>query len=193
MGALGAALDASCLDLLDARHRYGLVLGLLRVGLGGLVVLGPGRERLADAMACWHSAVTFCVGDGKAQRPQSLDHPAVDPYLLAVASWYLSGALGRADVGACLRHRSHARRVYPSDSVRLCRRQFDAVRLAGVDPETGRVVLANFARGSARAQQSFSDHGLRNRVRWHAVPAGAGSCVGREDFSWRSILQSDVR
>jgi cytochrome c biogenesis factor len=32
---------------LTARHRAGLVVGLLRTGLGRLLVLGSGRERLA--------------------------------------------------------------------------------------------------------------------------------------------------
>ena len=48
LGALGAAVDAGRLDLPDARHRHGLLLGLLRARLGRLVVLGPGRERLAS-------------------------------------------------------------------------------------------------------------------------------------------------
>ncbi len=42
---------------LTARHRDGLVLGLLRTRLGRLVVLGPGRERFADAVAGRHRAV----------------------------------------------------------------------------------------------------------------------------------------
>src|SRR5204862_8165894 len=50
MGALGAAVDAGRLDVPDAGHRDGLVLGLLRARLGWLVVLGPGGERVADAM-----------------------------------------------------------------------------------------------------------------------------------------------
>ena len=47
LGALGAAVDPRRLDLPDARHRDGLLLGLLRARLGRLVVLGSGRERLA--------------------------------------------------------------------------------------------------------------------------------------------------
>ena len=76
LGALGAAVDAGGLDLPHARHRDGFVLGLLRARLGRLVVLGSGRERLADAVARRHRAVAFRGGDGKAQRAQGLDHPA---------------------------------------------------------------------------------------------------------------------
>ena len=56
LGALGAAVDAAGLDVPHARHRDGLVLGLLHARLGRLVVLGPGRERLADAVARRHRA-----------------------------------------------------------------------------------------------------------------------------------------
>src|SRR6201999_1867349 len=59
LGALGAALDTAGVDIPDAWHRDGFVLGLLRTWLGRLVVLGSGRERLADAVACWHCIVAF--------------------------------------------------------------------------------------------------------------------------------------
>ena len=74
LGALGAAMDAGGVDIPDARHRDGLVLGLLRTRLGRLVVLGSGRECLADAMARRHRAAAFGGGDGKAQRAEGLDH-----------------------------------------------------------------------------------------------------------------------
>ncbi len=37
----------------------GLLVGLLRAGLGRLVVLGPGRKRLADALAGGDRAAAF--------------------------------------------------------------------------------------------------------------------------------------
>ena len=46
-----AAVGARRLDLPDARHHRRQLLGLLRAWLGRLVVLGPGRECLADAVA----------------------------------------------------------------------------------------------------------------------------------------------
>ncbi len=54
-----AALDARRLGLPHARHRDGLVLGLLRARLGRLVVLGSGRERLAHAVARRHRAAAL--------------------------------------------------------------------------------------------------------------------------------------
>ena len=110
VGAVGAALDLAGVDIPHARHRDGLVLGLLRTWLGRLVVLGSGRKCVADALARRHRAVAFGGRDGKAQRAEGLDHPAFDPDVLAVAARHFPGAFGRADVGACVRERSDARR-----------------------------------------------------------------------------------
>ena len=46
-------------DLPDLRHRAGQLVGLLRTGLGRLVVLGSGRERLVHAVAGRHGADPF--------------------------------------------------------------------------------------------------------------------------------------
>ncbi len=51
LGALRAAVRARRLEPADARHRGRLLLGLLHAGLGRVLVLGPGRERLPDALA----------------------------------------------------------------------------------------------------------------------------------------------
>ena len=67
LGALGAALDAGRLDVPDARHRHGLLVGLLRAGLGRLVVLGPGRERLLHALARRHRAAALGPRHGEAR------------------------------------------------------------------------------------------------------------------------------
>ena len=104
-----------------------LVLGLLHARLGRFLVLGSGRKRFADAVARRHGAAAFRRGDGKAQRAQSLDHPARDPHLLAVADRHLPGALGRAHLGALLRQRSAARRFHPGHSGAVYRRRSDAL------------------------------------------------------------------
>ena len=85
---------------LTTRHRDGLLLGLLLTRLGRVVVLGSGGECLADAMARGHRAAAFRGRDGEAQRAQGLDHPAVDPDLLAVAcsapSWFARASSPRS-------------------------------------------------------------------------------------------------
>ena len=131
--------------------------------------------------------------DGKAQRAQGLDHPAVDPGILAVAAWHLPGALGRADLGACVRDRPDARRFHPADPVPLHRRQSFALRLAGVDAEAGRSVRADLARRRAGAQQSVPHDGLRDRLRRNAVSAGARSDHRRKDLGGRAVFQSHLR
>ena len=52
----------------DARHHRRQLLGLLRARLGRLVVLGPGRERLADAVARGDRAAPFGQRAGRARR-----------------------------------------------------------------------------------------------------------------------------
>ena len=66
-------------------------------------------------------------------------------------------------------------------------------RLARLGAEAGRPVRADLARRRAGAQQSVPHHRLRDRVRRHAVSAGAGSADRRQDFGRRAVLQSDLR
>jgi cytochrome c-type biogenesis protein CcmF len=91
----------------------GLVVGLLRTRLGRLVVLGPGGERFVHALAGRHGAGALAGGDRKARQLQELDGAAGDLGLLAVAARHLPRAFGRADLGACLCHRSDARHIHP--------------------------------------------------------------------------------
>ena len=69
----------------DRRHRAGQLVGLLRTGLGRLVVLGSGRERVVHAVAGRHRADPFARGDGKARHVQELDRAAGDHRVFAVA------------------------------------------------------------------------------------------------------------
>ena len=163
-----------------ARHRDGIVLGRSRTRLGRLVVLGSGRERLADAVACRHRAAALGGRDGKAQRAEGLDHPAVDPDLLGVAARHLPGALGRSDLGACVRDRPGARRVHPRAIAvhRACVRRADLVFRA--------VGFFRVAGGAAFAFRQAADLQNRRRVgqsrrldaAWVLVLAMFGAAVG---------------
>ena len=72
MGALGTAVDDGGLDLSDHRHMPRQLVGLLRAGLGRLVVLGPGGERLLHAVAGRHRADSFAGRDGETRPVQEL-------------------------------------------------------------------------------------------------------------------------
>ena len=63
LGALVASVDDGCLGVPDPGHCIGFVVGLLRTGLGGLVVLGPGGKRIFHALAGGHSAHPFAGRD----------------------------------------------------------------------------------------------------------------------------------
>ncbi len=73
LGALCAPLGAGRVGVSHHRHRHRFAVGLLRIGLGRVVVLGPGRERLADAVAARHRAVALGAGDGAAPIVRALD------------------------------------------------------------------------------------------------------------------------
>ena len=68
VGALVAAVDQCRLGVPDHRHRTGQLVGLLRTGLGRLVVLGSGRERLVHALAGRHRADPFAGGHREARQ-----------------------------------------------------------------------------------------------------------------------------
>ena len=59
------------LDIPHHRHRRRLVVGVRHARLGRLVVLGPGRERLVDAVACGNGALAFRHRHGEAQQHSS--------------------------------------------------------------------------------------------------------------------------
>ena len=66
VGAVDAALDEWRVGVFDLRHRAGKLVGVLRVGLGRMVVLGSGGKRFADAVARGDGADSFAGGDRKA-------------------------------------------------------------------------------------------------------------------------------
>ena len=76
LGARRAALHAGGLDRADARHHAGLLVGLLRARLGRLLVLGPGGERGADAVAGGDGAAPFRARHRAHRRLPQLDAAA---------------------------------------------------------------------------------------------------------------------
>ncbi len=130
LGALDAALDQCRLGVSDPGHHARQLVGLLRAGLGWLVVLGSGRECLADALAAGHGAGAFAGGDREARPVARLDPAARHLRLRAEPARHLPGALRGADLGACLCRRSHPRRLRARLSGRGHRRLAAALRAA---------------------------------------------------------------
>jgi hypothetical protein len=73
LGPLVAALDQHQLGFPDPRNRSGELVGILRVGLGWVVVLGSRGERLVHALAGRYRIASFPSGDREAGRLQELD------------------------------------------------------------------------------------------------------------------------
>src|ERR1700704_3618301 len=129
-----------------------MVVGLLHLGLGRLVVLGPGRERLLHAMAGRHRLAALRRRRREARGAQDLDHPARDHRVFPEPRRHVPGALRRVDLGARLRLRSDARRLHPAVARHLHRRRAALVRLAGAAAAGRRPVRADFARRRPAAQ-----------------------------------------
>ena len=65
---LVAAVDVGGVGLFNGWDRFGLVVGILRVGLGWLVVLGSGRKRLVYAVVGCNRVDPLAGGLRKARR-----------------------------------------------------------------------------------------------------------------------------
>ena len=152
LGALGTAVDAARLDVPHARHRHGLVLGLLHARLGRLVVLGSGGECLFHAVAGGDGAPSLRPCHGEAQRTQGVDHPARDTRLLALADRHISGALGGSHVGSRFCHRPLAWSFHSRHLGAVHRRRACAVRAACAIAQAGGAVRAGFSGRRARSE-----------------------------------------
>src|SRR5690606_14535765 len=93
LAALGTSLDQRGLGLPHHRHRPRQLVGVLRAGLGWLVVLGPGGERGLHAVAGRRRTHPLTGGDREAWQLRRLDPAAGDRLVLAVADGHLPGAL----------------------------------------------------------------------------------------------------
>src|SRR6187549_1581530 len=103
MDSLVAALDQYCLGIFDARYRSRQFLGLLRIGLGWLVVLGSSGKCELHAVARGRSINPFASGYRKTRQFQKLDTATRNRGIFIVTAWYFFGTFRRAHVGTCIR------------------------------------------------------------------------------------------
>jgi cytochrome c-type biogenesis protein CcmF len=96
-GRAGRGRGPSSPGLSSASASPGLVVGLLRTGLGRLVVLGPGGKRLVHALAGGHRADPLAGGHRETRGVQELDRAAGHRRLLAEPAGHLPGAFRGAD------------------------------------------------------------------------------------------------
>jgi len=88
--------------LMGARHRPGQLVGLLRTGLGWLVVLGPGGECFLHALAGGHGTDSFTGSHRKTRNLPQLDPDTGHQCIFLMPAGDLPGALRRADLGSCI-------------------------------------------------------------------------------------------
>ena len=169
-----AAVDADRLDIPDARHRDGLLLGLLHARLGRLLVLGPGRECLADALARRHGAAPFRAVMEKREALK------IWTIFLAILAFSLS-LIGTFLVRSGVLTSVHAFANDPQRGVFILAilvffigGSLRALRLcARASLKPGGLFAPVSRGGRARSQQSAVDDMLRHGFRRHALSAGA--------------------
>src|SRR5699024_11653947 len=76
LGALGKAVDNGCMGIFIGWYCAWLLVGVLRIRLGWLVVLGPSRKCFLYALANRNSAHPLPRRNGKAQSFPRLDSAA---------------------------------------------------------------------------------------------------------------------
>ncbi|CAA9212567.1 MAG: Cytochrome c heme lyase subunit CcmF, partial [uncultured Acetobacteraceae bacterium] len=189
LGTLGAALGFGGVELPDARHRARLLVGVLRAGLGRVLVLGPGGERLAPALAGRLRLAALRRRRGEAGGAEDLDGVPGLARLRLVLARHLPGAVGRAELSPLLRQRPDARRVHPRLADALCGRGLRAVRVAGGGDDACRRVRAAFPRRRAGAEQPAAVLDRGGGAGGHAVSDVRGPLAGAEDLGRAALLQ----
>ena len=183
LGARGAALHADRLDRAYLRHRAGKLVGLLRIGLGRLLVLGSGGECLTDAMAGRDRLAAFGPGDGEKRRVPHLDFAARHRRLfLSLIGTFLvrSGVLSSVHAFATDPNRGFFIMV-----LILCAigGALGLVRLARAEAAGGRIFRHGEPRKRAADQQCVSGGELRRSIRRHALSPGAGRADRQQKIS----------
>ena len=189
-----AALGARGLDPADARHHGRELLGLLRAWLGRLVVLGPGRECLADAVARGHGAAPF---DQRAGRARS----ALKAWtmMLAVIAFSMS-MVGTFLVRSGILTSVHAFAIDPERGTFLLAllaiyvgAAFILFAVRGATLKEGAPFeLVSRESGPGR-QQSAAQRHPGHRLHRHALSAVRRSDQRREAFGRRALFQRGCR
>ncbi len=128
-----AAMDFGGVDLPHPGHHGGQLLGLLRAWVGRLVVLGSGRECVADAVAGGDRAAPFGLRARDPRWPSRLDDHAVGGRFLDVDDRHVPGAIGHSYQRSFVRGGPDPGKFHPRASGDLYRRRLIAVRTAGRD------------------------------------------------------------
>src|SRR5579864_5787934 len=98
-----APLDDGDLGLPDSWHPTGRALGLLCAWLGWLLGMGPGRERLADAVAHGHSFSALGHDAREARHAEDLEHVVDLHDVHALDLRYISHPQRRGEFSARIR------------------------------------------------------------------------------------------
>ena len=182
-------LRADRLDLPLDRRRARRQLVIRRAGLGRLLGLGPGRERLADAVADRHRLPSLDHGAGEARHAEDLERLADRRHLHAGAARHLPGPLRRPAVDPRLR-RLHRRDPDPDPDRDRPGRLDGADHLPPRRPALGEADrLAVLARVDLPGQQLAAGGALRGDLLGHLLPPDRGAVHRRPRLAGGALVR----
>src|SRR5215469_16201357 len=103
MDSHDTTLDACDVAVPKLRHYVGRGLGLPRVGLGRILGVGSGGERVAAALVEWYGVSAFRNDAGKEGHDEGLEHRAGFGHLLPVHLRYVDDVRWAGAIGARFR------------------------------------------------------------------------------------------
>src|ERR1700738_128330 len=181
------------MDVSDLRHRAGKFLGVLRTGLGRMVVLGSGRERFVHALAGRNGVDSFARSDRETRRIQELDRAVSDRRVFSESAGNVPGSFRSSYFSARFRKRSQARNIHSGISNGGDRRLVNPVRVARktgwprfqVRDLLARITIANKQRSAGRR--------CRVSLARHFVSAVRRRAESWQAFSRPALFQQRVR
>ncbi len=183
-----AALDDGDLGIPHRRHFPGRTLGLLGAGLGRVLGMGSGGERVADAMADGHGVPAFGDDAGKTRHAEGMERVADLLHVHAGDLRHVPDAIGRGQFGARVRAIVdwHLVREFPGA---------DDGGLPVLVPEEPRTPAQRESAGVARlarvefpVQQPASAGCVFHGAVGNAVSGAVGVGAGNQSYGWPAVL-----
>ena len=194
VGALVAAVDDARVVLPHLGIALGSWWAYYELGWGGWWFWDPVENASFMPWLVGTALIHSLAVTEKRGSVQELDGAARDRRVLAVAARHVPRALGRADFGACVRHRSRARRVHPRVPRARHRRLARAVRLARAEGRRSAAGSTPVSRESMLlANNVLLVVACAIGAARHAVSA-VPRCAGpRQDLGRPAVLRRGVR
>ena len=177
------------MDFLDIRHRTRQLVGLLRIRLGWLVVLGPGRKCIIHALACRHGTDSLTLRNRKTRAFQIMDRSSCNAGVFTESDRCVFGALRRFDFSPYICNRSAPRYFFVVVDRPGNRKFTGNLWLSGRQYTIYRNLHDCFAGSRHFAQQRFSGYCSSDDSAGYTVSAVSGCAGTGQGISRTAVFQ----